>query len=169
MPRITLSTICLCFSLLIGTGISIAASELDPVLRDWITQNIGLDRAPDGRDVLLIRKNGIRAYINVDDPKLADEARITLTNLAAAFDLDVKFTSIGINMVVATADSITEPDLKASTPLLKSFGLSDTDAAYIAADTDWSTGCGLYGSREPQERFLTFSVSLAPSRWAESG
>jgi hypothetical protein len=133
------------------------SSELDEVLRDWITQNIALERTPDGKDVLLRRKLPVRAYIRVDDPVIAADARATIANFAEAFGLEHEFTSSNINMVVATADRVAEKDGKPRMELLQSFGLTGSNTDFIK-DLDWSTGCGYYGSRAPQERFLTFSI-----------
>jgi len=153
-PRLLL-TCSLCALLLSAS--SSYASQLDGVLRDWITRNIALERTADGRDVLLLRKAPIRAYIRIADPDIESEARTAIANFADALEISYEFTSTNINMVVAIADRIADESGKPSMDLLRSFGLTG-DNTDVVTDNDWSPGCGYYGSRDLVERFLIFSI-----------
>jgi hypothetical protein len=147
---------------LFGAVIATAGpDELDQVLRAWIMENVTFEKGQENRETLFIRKRPVRAYIRSDDAGIVAGASSAIANLADAFGLKYEFGSTRVNLLIATAERITDDKGLPDRALLRSLGLTEAGADHIAVDANaWSTGCGLYDSRGDDGR-LSVSIAVA--------
>lgn len=129
---------------------------LDLVLRDWIIQNIEFGKDKEAQETIFIRQRPIRAYIKSDDVGVNLDARNAVANFADAFGLEHSFTTSDINMIIATASDISDHG-KPKKSILIGLGFPESAANKIAEESDWSSGCGTYDSRNIDGRL---SVSI---------
>jgi hypothetical protein len=131
------------------------APELDQVLRSWVTQNIYLEQD----QLILIRKQPVRALISTDNIETASEARTAIANFSDAFHLGLEFASLRPNLIVATANGIADKDGKPNRVFLSSLGLPEAVSDQISKSTQWSSGCGFYSSRNTRGQILISIVA----------
>jgi hypothetical protein len=82
-------------------------------------------------------------------PEVTSEARKAIANFADAFDLGFEFTATDANLVVVMANGITDGE-KPSRTLLASLGLTEAAINIVVGSSNWSSGCGVYNSRDSQ-------------------
>jgi hypothetical protein len=150
---------CLC-GLYPTAVIAAPKSPLDPILADWVSQNILFQKDRQGHEALWLRKKPVRAYVQISDPETSELARAVIGDFAQAFGLDYEFTPVRTNLVMATADRIDDGG-KPSKEFLTRFGITAAGEEDNLQDADWSSGCGILVS--PEQNF-SIGVSVGAGR-----